>query len=128
MGFLNADAIPDLVVASTGCNSVSVLLGHGDGTFGPATSFAAGITPDALATADVNLDGNLDVVAPNSSTAGATVLLGKGDGTLTALATRSSPVAAVSGSRRSRRVISTATASPIWCSPPATSSMADGST
>jgi Ca2+-binding RTX toxin-like protein len=87
VGFLNADAIADLVVASTGCNSVSVLLGHGDGTFGSATSFAAGITPDALATADVNLDGNLDVVAPNSSTAGATVLLGKGDGTLTALAT-----------------------------------------
>jgi Ca2+-binding RTX toxin-like protein len=87
VGFLNADAIPDLVVASTGCNSVSVLLGHGDGTFGSATSFAAGITPDALATADVNLDGKLDVVAPNSSTAGATVLLGSGDGTLTALAT-----------------------------------------
>jgi Ca2+-binding RTX toxin-like protein len=87
VGFFNADAHPDIVVASTGCNSVSVLLGDGDGTFGSASSFAAGVSPDALATADVNLDGNLDVVAPNSSTSGATVLLGKGDGTLTALAT-----------------------------------------
>ncbi len=85
VGFLNADAHPDLVVASTGCNSVSVLLGNATGTFDPAKSFAAGIAPDALATADVNLDGHLDVVAPNSSTSGATVLLGKGDGTLSAL-------------------------------------------
>ena len=86
VGFFNADAHPDLVVANYGCNAVAILLGSVDGTFGVATNFAAGTAPDALATSDVNRDGNLDVIAPNGSTAGATVLLGRGDGTLTALA------------------------------------------
>ena len=75
------------------------------------------------------VDGNLDVVAPNGSTAGATVLLGRGDGTLTALAAAGlHPRQPGSGSPRSRPVTSTGTATPIWSSPPATFSTADGST
>ncbi len=86
VGFFNADARPDIVVANSGCNTVAVLLGQAGGTFGVATNFAANTGPDALAAADVNRDGNLDVIAPNAASAGATVLLGHGDGTLSKLA------------------------------------------
>jgi hypothetical protein len=81
VGFFNADARPDLVVANFGCNSMSILLGEADGTFGPATNIATVQGPDALATGDVNQDGKLDVVLPSGDIAGASVLLGKGDGT-----------------------------------------------
>jgi hypothetical protein len=39
---LNGDVRPDLAVANSGSNSVSVLLGNGDGTFAPATKRATG--------------------------------------------------------------------------------------
>ena len=38
VGDLNADGIPDLVVANNVSNNVSVLLGNGDGTFRPAVN------------------------------------------------------------------------------------------
>ena len=81
VGFFNADAHPDLAVANFGCNSVSILLGKGDGTFGDATNIDAGIGPDALATGDFNGDGNLDLVVPLTGEVFAAVLLGRGDGT-----------------------------------------------
>ena len=33
VGFFNADTIPDLAVANTNSNTVSILLGDGDGNF-----------------------------------------------------------------------------------------------
>ena len=85
VGFFNADRNPDIVVANFGCNSVSILLGNSDGTFGQASSIDLGseAAPDALATGDFNRDGNLDLVAPSGNDAGAKVLLGNGDGTFT---------------------------------------------
>ena len=39
---LNRDGTPDLAVTNIGSNTVSVLLGKGDGTFGAHTDFAVG--------------------------------------------------------------------------------------
>jgi hypothetical protein len=73
----NADGKPDLATTSptseTNVQTVSVLLGNGNGSFQTARSFTA--APGSVAAADVNNDGALDLVL-----AGGSVLLGTGDG------------------------------------------------
>jgi FG-GAP-like repeat len=64
---LNADHKPDLVFASSTANStdnsVTILLGNGDGTFqSPITSaVTAGGTPSSISVTDVNQDGRTDL-------------------------------------------------------------------
>jgi len=95
----SGDGNSDLVVTNycvTGqsplvCNgsyvgTVSVLLGKGDGTFQPATSFPVGAAPNGIAAATLQSGGNIDLLVTdagyNESTFGSLwVLLGKGDGT-----------------------------------------------
>ena len=84
VGFFDADSHADIAVADFNCNTVWILLGNGDGTFGSPTNLGTISAPDALATADFDNDGNLDLVVPNANSAGATVLLGHGDGTFSA--------------------------------------------
>lgn len=67
---------PDLFQGST----VSILLGHGDGTFGPPTDFQVGTTPLSIVTTDFNHDGHLDL-AVTALASPVSVLLGRGDGT-----------------------------------------------
>src|SRR5262249_44143790 len=83
---LNGDGSPDLVVANSGSDTVSVLLGKGDGTFQDAHNYAAGLQPTAVKVADFNADGIPDVVVANQVTnpGTVTILLGNGDGTLQA--------------------------------------------
>ncbi|MFM6897556.1 MAG: FG-GAP repeat domain-containing protein, partial [Microcystis panniformis] len=45
VGDFNGDGKSDLATANAGSNNVSVLLGTGTGSFGPATNFSVGITP-----------------------------------------------------------------------------------
>jgi hypothetical protein len=58
---LNNDGVPDLAIALAGNNSVSVLIGLGDGSFQPAMKFPTGAGPSGVATADFNRDGKLDL-------------------------------------------------------------------
>jgi hypothetical protein len=82
---LNADGRPDAVTANSstavGGNTVSVLLGKGDGTFGPKRSFATGSYPVSVTIGDIDGDGRLDLAVANRSSNTVSVLLGNGDGT-----------------------------------------------
>ena len=78
-GDFNGDGKPDLAAGLS--TSVSILLNKGDGTFAPEVQYPTGITPIAIAAADIDLDGKIDVVTTNQSTSSVSLLLGKGDGT-----------------------------------------------
>ncbi len=83
---LNADDNLDLAIAGSGGDpdypgTVSILIGHGDGTFGTRTDFATGDLPRAIEVADLNRDGRPDLVTANHESNTVTVLLGNGDGT-----------------------------------------------
>ncbi|MBF2003561.1 MAG: VCBS repeat-containing protein [Synechococcales cyanobacterium M58_A2018_015] len=81
-GELNGDGIPDLVAANFGSNTLSLLIGNGDGTFQPATSLRVGNQPNAVATGDFNRDGRLDLVAANAAVGAnsVSILLNDGNG------------------------------------------------
>src|SRR5438093_4804085 len=81
IGDLNADHKPDLAVANSGSNTVSVLLGNGDGTFGAHTDFGTGSFPHSVAIGDLNGDSRPDLAVANAGAGTVSVLLGDGDGT-----------------------------------------------
>jgi beta-lactam-binding protein with PASTA domain len=87
VGDFNGDGIPDLAVVNEIGNTVSILLGKGDGTFGPAISFAVGKGAVFVAVGDFNGDGKLDLAVVNEGTcceftdSSVSILLGNGDGT-----------------------------------------------
>lgn len=81
---VNRDGVPDYLVANSYTGNVDVRLGHGDGTFGTAASYAASGQPMGLAVGDLNGDGISDLVVADGGVNGYanyTVLLGNGDGT-----------------------------------------------
>jgi FG-GAP-like repeat len=80
----NHDGRLDLATANAGDNTVSVLLGNGDGTFQPAQPSATGATPASVAVGDFNTDGKLDLATANQGGSDVSVLLGHGDGTFQA--------------------------------------------
>jgi hypothetical protein len=61
----NGDGIPDLVVANYGEDTISVLLGNGDGTFQPQQKHAVGILPIDLVVGDFNGFGTMDLAVAN---------------------------------------------------------------
>jgi hypothetical protein len=112
IGDVNGDGHPDIVAVtqvnaaqSQSKNAVSVLIGHGDGTFAAAASYAVGSNPVSVAIADFNGDGKNDFAVADFGTAGTpsdsgdvSVLLNKGDGTFQSavkIATGGNPSAVV---------------------------------
>lgn len=61
----NHDGITDICVANTQGASVSILLGIGDGRFGPEQRIITANQPRGLAVLDADGDGDLDVVSSN---------------------------------------------------------------
>jgi hypothetical protein len=83
---LAGDGTSDLIVANSGTptnpgNTVSVLLGNGDGTFQPQQTYAVGSQPYAVTVADLTGDGKEDLIIANSDSNTVSVLLGNDDGT-----------------------------------------------
>jgi hypothetical protein len=83
VGDVNGDGKPDVVAVSDG--GVSVLLGKGDGTFQPPTSYSPGGW--SVAIGDFNGDGKLDLVVADPDDGEVYVRLGNGDGTFQAAQT-----------------------------------------
>jgi sugar lactone lactonase YvrE len=80
-GDLNGDGFVDVVVENYLSNTVSVLLGNGNGTFLPQVTYAVGNRPERVLMADFNGDGYMDLVVANTGSSTVSVLLNKGDGT-----------------------------------------------
>jgi len=85
---LRATSINDLIVANSADNTLSVLLGNGDGTFGAQTTFPTGTTPVWITSGQFNngasapnSDNILDLAVANKGANTVSILLGKGDGT-----------------------------------------------
>lgn len=82
LGDFNGDGKPDLAVANTGNNSISVLLGNGEGEFNLANGspYPTGGSPISLVVRDFNKDNELDIVSANFISRTLTILLGNGNG------------------------------------------------
>ncbi len=78
---LDRDGKLDLIVENAGSNTISVLLGNGDGTLKPKVDYATGTQPWSMDVADVDGDGLADVVTADWAANTASVFLGNGDGT-----------------------------------------------
>jgi hypothetical protein len=88
MGDFNGDGKVDLAVGTYNYNSyagVSVLLGNGDGTFAPATTYGFSYpyypSIDGVVVGDFNGDGIADIAFSAYDTGSLYLLLGNGDGT-----------------------------------------------
>ncbi len=79
----NHDSMQDLAIANQDSNTVSILLGNGDGTFSPAPSLTTGNQPGAIVAGDFNSDGKIDLAVADAADSRILLFLGNGDGTFT---------------------------------------------
>jgi hypothetical protein len=79
-GDFNGDGSLDLATANLNDNTVSVVLGRGDGSFEPASGYPAGQMPRGIAAGDFDGDGILDLAVTNVSTPTVSILRGNGSG------------------------------------------------
>ncbi len=92
----NGDGRPDMALANSLSNTVSVLLQNPDGTFQPPVNYPVGNQPYSVEAGDINGDGKQDLVVINSGDNTLGVLLGNGDGTFQSQLTTALPVTAPS--------------------------------
>jgi FG-GAP-like repeat len=64
---LTGDGKLDLAVLNFQDNTVSILVGNGDGTFQTRVDFPAGSLPRTIATGDFNRDGKLDLAVAHGN-------------------------------------------------------------
>ena len=101
VGDFNEDGDLDIAAANIGTHDVSIFLGNGNGTFGPANNVpVGGFTPIYVVTTDFNGDDNLDLVTANANSDNVSILLGNGNGTFdtaTTFATGDQPLSVAVG-------------------------------
>ncbi len=84
VGDFNKDGNLDLAVTNSVSDTVSILLGNGDGTFQPQMTYPVGTEPLRHCGRRLQQDGNLDLAVTNSGSNTVSILLGNGDGTFLA--------------------------------------------
>jgi FG-GAP-like repeat len=87
VGDFNGDGHQDLATTNIGPNlpnSVSILLGQGDGTFQAAPDIEVGADPRSVIVGDFNGNGHEDLAVANLFSNSVSILLGQGDGTFQA--------------------------------------------
>ncbi len=97
--FSSSSGIRDIAVANFTDNTVSVMLGNGDGTFS-RNDIAVGTEPYAVISGDFNSDGKADLAVANSGSNDITILFGDGAGgfpTTATYAAGSTPYSLTSG-------------------------------
>jgi hypothetical protein len=90
----------DILVANENANTLSLLLGNGDGTFQPAQTIATGHMPSSIAVADFNQHGLSDLAVVNQGDNTIGIYLRNPDGTFAAptlIATGTKPTSIVAG-------------------------------
>jgi len=80
---LDGDGHPDVLMANSGSNTVSVLKGSSTGTLQAPTTYSTGSSsqPYSVVLADMNGDGHPDILTPNYNSTKVGVLLGNSNGT-----------------------------------------------
>jgi hypothetical protein len=94
-----SDTNLDMAVANQNSNTISILLGNGDGTFATGTPLTTGNSPVCVIATDLNGDGFPDLIVANKTDNTLEVFIGAGNGTFTALkpfATGGAPTSIVS--------------------------------
>jgi hypothetical protein len=77
-GDFNHDGITDLVVTNQDSYDVSILIGHGDGSFAHEVRYAVREYPYCVALGDYNHDGITDLAVANAGAGNVSILLGRG--------------------------------------------------
>ena len=75
IGDIDGDGKPDLVVANSGSNTISVFKNTSTMTFAPQVTFSTEVQPISLSIGDIDMDGRPDVVTANVTSFNASVLL-----------------------------------------------------
>jgi FG-GAP-like repeat len=83
VGDFNGDGKQDLAVTNVTTNSVSILLGNGNGGFSAPTTFPVGNNPGSIAVGDFNGDGKQDLAVANLGSNNVGIFIGNGDGNFT---------------------------------------------
>jgi VCBS repeat protein/Big-like domain-containing protein len=79
-GDFNNDGLPDAATGNVNDNTVSIVLGRGDGTFHPQQVVAVGAQPHGLAVFDADGDGDPDIATANTIGNNVSLLLNNGNG------------------------------------------------
>jgi hypothetical protein len=79
-GDFNNDGFPDAVTGNVVDDTVSILLGNGNGTFAPQQVVAVGGAPHGVAVLDADGDGDPDIATANTNGNNVSLLLNNGSG------------------------------------------------
>ena len=82
-GDINGDGLADLITTNIGSDSLTILLGNGDGSFRDPMTIRVPEQPRAVILHDLNGDGLLDLAVANAGNHRVTILLGNGRGQFT---------------------------------------------
>jgi len=82
-GDLNGDGLADLVTTNIGNDSLSILIGNGDGSFQDPLTMRVPEQPRTVVLQDFNGDARLDLAVANAGNNRVTIFLGHGNGQFT---------------------------------------------